>query len=200
MRHRCKAGSHLVPVTVGLILVMRSIASAQTPDPAPSSAQNRLVWTLDFAREVQGRTLIVTTIDGQEHRGVFKVDPSALVAAGSTPGVQLPFDHIARIEVMKPNRHPVILGTVAGLGIGIWIAVDWYDHSSCDAVVDQGCGTGVGYAVLSTAAGIAGGAVLKHVLGKPTVIFDASGQSKTVALAPILTPTRRGVVFSLTWR
>ena len=43
------------------------------------------------------------------------------------------------------------------------------------------------------------GAILNHV-GHGDVIFDASKRPPTMAFAPILSPTRKGMAFSMTWR
>jgi hypothetical protein len=184
-------------LSIASTLLISSIAAAQTPPTPVAGSPTGLVWSVDFAQRVTGRHLIITTMSGQRFEGTVMVSPTGLETAGKA-GSSVPFGQIARIE--KPTyrmRAGAWLGAAAGAGLGIGVACanDRYCGEEggwfAGALVFGGIGAGVG-------AGI--GAALNHAHRNDDIVYDTYRRTTTVAVAPILSATRKGVAVRVTWK
>ena len=179
---------------------------------APAWAQITALGTDAFAHKVKGKEVWITTSDGQRHRGVIKdFSPTAIVMSAApvytwnpnhvlvttrADGPEFAFDHVVRIdEVSHRLRNGIVTGAI--IGTALWLP----------AAVLYGCGEGdgvvcAGWFAADVGAGVAVGAAIGKLMNRNPnrdLLYD-SGRRTTVAVAPILSPTRKGVAFSMTWR
>lgn len=178
-----------------VVVALASPAVAQTPAATPTTqAPTVLLGTPAFAQLVNGTTVHVTTADGAQRQGRV----TSLTATGmSVDNRPVLFSQITRVDKVS---HRVRNFTLAGLATGVLIGSAAYASTDCEAPVDQGCGQIFGYAAIGTVAGVAVGAILNHTLRDRDVIYDGKRRTTTVGFAPIVSPTRKGVAFSMTWR
>jgi hypothetical protein len=91
-----------------------------------------------------------------------------------------------------------LIGLAAGAGLGFaamaGICADEYCYPS-DYFLVPGF-----YGGLGAAAGVGIGALLNAGHRSSDVLYDARRSTRTVSVAPILSPTRKGMAFSMTWR
>ncbi len=188
-------------LSIALAVFAPSVAAAQTPVvsvPTAGSALAPLLTVPAFARLAQGKNVWITTSDGVRQKGlVTTLSPTGLTL-GSGSGTPIPFGQIVKVqEVTHRIRNGVLIGLAAGEAVGLLL---W--TAECDGDCSQGeilalsslfAGMGAG-----TGAGI--GALVHAINRNGDVIYDVKRQTTTVALAPILSPTRKGVAFSMTWR
>jgi hypothetical protein len=184
---------------VAFTLLGSSIAAAQTPAASQGTApRSGLVWSVDFAQRVTGRHLIITTIDGRQYEGTINVTSTGLETSGRS-AVSVPFDHVSRLE--KPTyrmRQGAWIGAAAGAATGMIAACfsDDYCQEEPEWIFAMGAlwggiGAGVG-------AGI--GAALNHAHRNADIVWDSYRRTTTVAVAPMLSPTRKGVMVRVAWR
>ena len=161
---------------------------------SPASAQSAFLGAT-FAQAVHGREVWITTSDGSRLKArVVAVAPTGLRVTGTSgQGRALRFEEIARLqEVSHRLRTHMIVGLSVGTGIGLLGA------TACEG----GCGA----AVLATYAGVGLGiGALNGAIGNAAnrdndLIYDAGLRTTTLAIAPVLSPTRKGVAFTMTWR
>jgi hypothetical protein len=188
-----------VVLSVALFAWAPPVAVAQTPT-AGAPAQTVLLGTPEFARLIQGKKVRITTLEGKRVDGVFAVVPAGLLvgptarAGRQTPGTMVPFDQIARVERVSSPHRGLRNGLLIGLGVGGGLAL--LGESLCEgecrgSVLLAASGAGVG-------AGI--GALVDALSRTDNVIYDAGRRTTTMALSPILSPKRKGLTFSITWR
>jgi hypothetical protein len=103
------------------------------------------------------------------------------------------FDQIVKVQQATHRvRRGALVGLVSGLAIGTFAA----NAQDSDDVTASSIGV---FAGVGAAAGASIGA-LRNVLNRQRdVIYDSRRGTMTV-LAPILSPTRKGLAFSMTWR
>ena len=149
---------------------------------------------------VKGRKVIVTTADGRQYTGVFTFSPTTLDGTGDTTGLKVPFTDIVRIE--KPTyrmRKLALGGLAAGAAIGIiaTCAADQYCNEEPYWLLNGMIWGGIG-----AAAGGIIGAALNKAHRNDDILYDnhRPAKTKTMSLGPILSPTRKGLAFSMTWR
>jgi len=177
-------------------LLASSIAAAQTP-PAPPAAtsQTGLVWSVEFAQRVTGRHLIITTSDGRIYEGTVTVSPTGLETTGRT-NAAVPFNQIVRIE--KPTyrvRLGIVWGAVAGATTGLITACTVETHCGDEAFL-----LGLAFGGLGTGVGAAIGGALNRSHRNDDILYDSNRRTTTVAIAPILSPARKGVAVRVSWR
>lgn len=177
-----------------------SVAAAQTPQvpPAAASAQQSFLTTPAFAQLVNGKSIVVVTREGREYEGHFTVSGQKLVMTGSKIVTTVPFDEIARVEKSTFRiRFHSLIGAGIGAAVGARFAWDVCE-GPCRAsdefwlvAIGAGIGSGIGAYV---------GAQSNARNHQDDIIYDIGRHIKTVAIAPILSPTRKGFAFSMTWR
>jgi len=183
-------------LSLAIGLIASSIAAAQTPPASPNAgAGNELVWSAAFAQSVTGRHLIITTKDGLRYEGVINVSRTALE---TSKGAAVPFGQIGRIE--KPTyrmRKGAWLGAAAGVAIGMGTACVIWD---CSEGPEGILALGAVYGGIGAGAGAAIGAALNHARRNDDILYDYYRRTTTIAVAPIVSPTRKGVAMKVTWR
>jgi hypothetical protein len=177
------------------LVALASTASAQTAAPGTATAESPVLpGTPAFAQLVNGQTVRVTTVDGAERQGRV----TSLTSTGmSVDGRPVLFSQITRVGKVS---HRVRTLALVGLGVGLGIGAGVYSSTDCEAPVDQGCGQIFGYAAMGVVAGAVGGAIMNHTLRDHDAIYIAAKPKTTVAFAPIVSATRKGVAFTMTWR
>lgn len=179
------------PVMMIAIIAVLIAVSAAAQIPAgnpPAQSKAVLLGSEAFAKLVEGKKMLVTTKDGVRNEGfITSLSSTSLVVDGAT----VPFTQVTKVERVTHRIRAAVGGFVAGFAAGLLI-----NFTACDD--DDGCPAVIGaLAVGGAAAGIGLGALAYH--GFHDVVYD-SRKRTTVAIAPIVTPTRKGVTFSMTWR
>ena len=174
--------TRLAVVSVTLVALSAVNVAAQA---APASGPAR-PGTPEFARIVSGRTVMVTTVDGKQYKGSFT--PSGLFA---DPHTRVPSSDIVRVErVTHSVGKGLAIGLISGVAIG---GLTMY--LSCE----DNCNP-TGFWV-PTLVGAGLGAAFGAAHQKSDVLYDAKRPTtRTMSVAPILSKTRKGAMFSMTWR
>ena len=153
---------------------------------AITPAQYRLLRSQAFADQVEGKNVRITLAGGVRFSGRVKsVQSTALVVNGTS----VPFGQIAKVEkASHGTRNGLLIGLGVGMGLGLlagFNAAEEPEELYGFLAVLGGLGAGIG----------AGYGSMRH--GE---VFYEAPRRTTIALAPIVTPTRKGVAFSMSWR
>ena len=173
-------------------------ASAQTPTPAQSTvtgAQSAFLGAA-FATVVNGREVWITTSNGSRLKArVAGVAPAGLtVTPASGQGQTIRYDDITRIQKVSHRlRTGVIVGLSVGAGFGA-LGAGLCDEGACAAAL---IGT---YAAIGTGIGALAGAIRNSVNRDDDLVYVAGTRTTTLAMTPIVSRTRKGVAFSVSWR
>jgi hypothetical protein len=167
-----------------------SLRSVTTPS-SPSSSR---LDTAAFAERVEGKDVWITTADGAKRRGeIAVVNGNGLILTGPQHA-SLPFDQIGRIvEVSHRIRNGMVNGVAAGMSIGLLncVANTSYEDSDCGASFWGLSGVGLGAGALV--------GVLMNQNKDRDLLYDSRRKTTTLSFAPILSPTRKGMAFTMTW-
>ena len=188
---RLEIWSRTTALSAAMLVLMSLPAAAQSLEPAGGAPQT-VLGTPAFAGLKLGTSVIVTRKDGTSQKGTVKaISTAGLTIAGHGFAGLLPIEQIA---IVKKPSHRIRNGTLVGLGAGVAAGVVACGDDGCEPLFPLiGIGIGVG-------AGATVGAVLNHLLRDKDVIYDARRPTTTMTFAPILSPTRKGVVLAMTWR
>jgi len=188
-------------LSIGLTLLVSTLATAQTATTPGAGATAPGATVADiplFARQLAGKNVWITA-DGARREGrVTSLTPAGLVMVEHGAPTTIPYTQIVRVEKSTHHlRNGALIGFAAGAGLGV-VAGIWLCEGDC---------AGWEYPVLAAyygglgaAAGVGIGAIVRAATKHGDVIYDARRTTTTVSLAPILSPTRKGVAFSMTWR
>jgi hypothetical protein len=151
-----------------------------------------------FARQLAGKNVWITA-DGARVRGmVTSLSATGLVLVEDGAPTTIPYTKIVRVEKSSHRlRNGAWIGFAAGAGLAIplGIAACDGDCAGWEFLLFSGY-----YGGLGAAAGVGIGAIVNASKKSGDVIYDARRSTTTVSLAPILSPTRKGLAFSMTWR
>lgn len=183
-----------VAVISAVIVVLASPAAAQATASSPSApAIAVLPTTPAFAQRVDGKTVRITTTDGVRRKVRVLSHTSTEMVVGD--GAPVPSERIAMVEKVSHRvRNSTLIGLAIGVATGAAFTIACGDSGECDpgpVLALGGIGAGIGAAV---------GGVRYLFRGDRDVIHDARKRTPTMSFAPILSPTRKGVAFSMTWR
>lgn len=198
-------------LSVAITVLASSGAAAQTTGTAPpvgETAQTTFLSTPEFARLVQGKTVWITTSDGTRRKSqVVALSKTSITVAENTVITlaentvnTVAFDQIVKVEqVTNKPRNRVIKGALIGFGSGfggmaLLLASCWDDEC------EPNLGPAFAFGALGAGIGAAIGALVNLGHANEDVLYDARSRTKTLALVPILSPTRKGLAFSMTWR
>ena len=203
LTHPFVSRPRVAALCAALTLFTSSFAAAQAPasgstPPTGVSTQAAAPGTPAFARLVEGKEIIVTVADGREYEGVFTISGSALTSRNQKGLTTLAFDQIVRVKKASYRvRNHSLIGLVTGASVGSIVFL-----SACDGcgggpywLIFAGYGGGIGAGI---GAGVGG--ILNAINRHNDVIYDSNRRTTTMTLAPILSPTRKGIVFSMSWR
>ena len=187
-------------LSVAVTLFAASIAVAQTREPTyPTGAatQAAVGGVPTFASQLQGKNVWITA-DGARVRGrVTSLSPTGLVLVEDGAPTTIPYAKIVRVEKSSHRlRNGTLIGLVAGaaVGLGAVAGCGWEDCEE-GIIILPAFFTGIG-----AAAGVGFGAIVNAAQKSGDVLYDARRRTTTMALSPILSPTRKGLAFSMTWR
>ena len=193
--------SHVAVLSLGLTVLASPIASAQTaaPDTATGAAsRSASVGIPAFARQALGKNVWITA-DGARLRGqVTSLSDAGLVVDEDGAPTTIAYDTIVRIEKSSHRlRNGTLIGMAAGAGFAFTVLA-----TACDGACSTGewIGLPAYWAGLGAAAGVGIGALVHAVKKGGDVIYDTRRTTTTISLAPILSPTRKGAAFSMSWR
>jgi len=164
------------------------------PAPATPASSSRL-GTAAFAGEVEGKDVWITTVDGTKRRGEIAVVTANHVVLTGRQHASLPADQIATIvEVSHRIRNGMVNGLAGGMSVGLlnYFATSCYEDSDCGAAFWGYTGLGVGAGALIGA--------LMNTNKDRDLLYDTGRKTTTLSFAPILSPTRKGMAFTMTWR
>ncbi len=199
MTHHFRSLPPIAAVVAVLALFAPSLSIAQTATANPAAgtaAQAGLLSTSAFARLIEGKQVIVTTVDGLQYVGILTVSGNALVASGSKLNTTIPFDQVARVQKDSFRiRHDWMIGLGVGAAVGVAVRVAEGEGGVVGILLLIGNYGGIGAAI---GAGVGG--ILNKIHSGDDVIYDSRRRTTTMALAPIVSPTRKGVAFTMTWR
>jgi hypothetical protein len=189
-------------LSLGIMVLAPSMASAQPAAPAAATvtvnppASGGIPM---FARQLAGKNVWITA-DGARLRGVVtSVSDTSLVVLENGAPTTIQYDKIVRVEKSTHRlRNGTLIGLASGAGLGFAMMA-----GLCG---DEYCGPGDWVAVplfyggLGAAAGVGIGAMVHVARRGGDVLYDVRRHTTTMSLAPILSPTRQGMAFSMTWR
>ena len=177
------------------LVALAAPAAAQTaPTGAATSAVRVSPGSPAFAELVNGTTVRVTTADGARRQGRVTSLTTTGMSVDNRPVL---FSEITRVDKVS---HRVRNLALLGLGFGLAIGTGVYASTDCEAPVDQGCGQIFGYAAIGLVAGGVGGAIVNQTLRGHDAIYVASRPKTTMAFSPMVSSTRKGIAFRMTWR
>lgn len=174
-------------LSMGIAALAAAPAAAQTPTPVPSV-------TAMLAKAI-GKTVRVTTVDGKEQKGRLSLVTPPNIALDGKP---VSLEQVSKVETVKPW---ILKSALIGIGSGAAAAVT--AGVVCEAFVDpmpgyDNCWSDA--AIYGALAGGAGFAVTALVLHRPgDLLYSASKSKTTFAIAPIVSPTRKGIAVRVSW-
>ena len=194
MTRTLEALSGTLVLSMGITVATSSLAAAQTPTTPSISAE-----APSFARAIQGQNVWISA-DGARVRGrVTSLSPASLVLVEDGVATTIPYKSIVRVEKSNHRlRNGTLIGLASGLGLGL--------VGSAAVCLEGGCAAGeiIGvtafYGGLGAAAGVGIGAIVHAAKKGGDVLYDSRRSTTTISFAPILSPTRKGMAFSVTWR
>ena len=184
-----------------VILLLSVIGLAASPAAAQSAGvtydQPSYLSTPKFASLINGKSIVVITKDGRDYEGFFTVSGTSLVMARELSTTVVPFSQISRVQksTYRIRQHSLI-----GLGVGALIGT-LIGTTACDGFCGEAAGP---LMVLGGGIGAGIGAGVGVSMNKShfwrDMLYDAGTQPRTIAVAPIVSSTRKGVNIVLTWR
>jgi hypothetical protein len=185
-------------LSIAISALASSVALAQAPSsPVGGTAQAGPGVVPIWASQLEGKNVRVTA-DGVRRRGrVTSASPSGLVLIEDDAPTTIPFNQIMRVEKTPHRlRNGTLIGLAAGAGLGMLMAKECgFGEGDGECIVWLPIFAGIG-----AGAGVGLGAIFNSANKGGDVLYDARRSSRTMTLAPILSPTRKGVAFSMTWR
>jgi hypothetical protein len=193
-------------LSVAITVLASSIAAAQTPVgsvPTGGVTQSTPVGVPDVLARMEGKNVWITA-EGVRRRGVVtSLSTTDMVLMEDGVATTIPFGQIVRIEKATHRlRKGTLIGLVSGVGAGaVLLAVlgcaddGFVGCSPADYVSGSLFSGGIG-----AGAGLGSGALANWAKRNSDVLYDARRRTTTIALVPILSPTRQGMAFSMAWR
>jgi hypothetical protein len=189
-------------LSIVLTLLASTIVEAQaaTRAGATEAAVQALPASVPaFARGLLNKNVWISA-DGARVRGrVTSLQDTDLVLAEGSALATIPYSHIVRVEKSTRRiRNGALIGIAAGVGLVLAaVATD-----GCVNCADEALWVGVGmlfYGGIGGGVGVLVGAIANEAKKDTDVIYD-SRRATTMKLSPLISPTRQGVAFSISWR
>jgi hypothetical protein len=152
--------------------------------------------------QVRGQQAWITTADGgREKAYVVSLAPSGVTIADTARTTrEIAFDRVVKVETVTHwRRNRLIRGGVIGFSAGfgstaLLLATCWDDEC------EPSLAPAVGFGALGAGIGVGIGALMNLHGHASDVVYDARRATRTFTVAPILSPSRKGVAASITWR
>jgi hypothetical protein len=191
--------SRAAVLSIGLTLLGSSIASAQTPAAAPSNGSAGTSAAIPvFAQQLAGKNVWITAEGARVSGRVMKLSPTSLVLVEDGAPTTIAYDKIVRVEKSTHRlKKGAWIGFASGAALAIPVAISLCDG---DCAGWEPVLFSAYYGGLGAAAGVGIGAIVNAAKKNGDVLYDARRKTTTMTLAPILSPTRKGMAFSMTWR
>lgn len=200
MRHNFVTLPQAAALSIAITLLGSMTAAAQTATPGGSPIQTTPTSVPTFAQQLAGRTVWITA-DGARLRGVVtSLNATSLVLVEDGAPTTIPYSKIVRVERSSHRlRNGTLIGLASGAGLGLAVGAAFCGG---DEYCDPGTIVALSafYGGLGAAAGVGVGAIVNASKKSGDVIYDARRGTTTMSLAPILSPTRKGMAFRMTWR
>jgi len=185
---------------LALIGLAASPAAAQfmPPRPAPPRQPPVDIASPTFAKLITGKSIVVLTKDGRDYEGVFTISGDSLVMSNALLQTTVPFDQVARVSksTFRIKKHSLI-----GLSVGAVLG-GLFAREACEG----GCHARDGLIMVGLAAASGAGiGAMNGARGNAfnyyrDIIYDAGMRTRTLAVAPVVSRARKGVVFVMAWR
>jgi len=187
-------------VVTAVVLSIASPAAAQAPGSSPSteaSVRSASPAAPPFAALLSGKQVTIWTAEGAEHQGMFSVSDTGLVGIGRNARVSVPFDQVVKVRtVTHRTRYGALIGLAAGVALGALVPAP----ANCSQPNCQGASFMVLYGGIGAGIGAALGGAVTAASRDLDVLYDARRGTKSMTVAPILSPSRKGVALRMTWR
>ena len=187
-------------VSVVVLSIASPDAAAQAPGSSPSaeaSGRSVAAGIPAFAHLLSGKKVTIWTAEGAEHQGVFSVSETGLVGVGRNAGVSVPFDQVVKVRtVTHRTRYGALVGLAAGVALGALVP----SPANCSQTHCQDASFMVLYGGIGAGIGAALGGAVTAASRDLDVLYDARRGATSMTIAPILSPSRKGVALKVTWR
>jgi hypothetical protein len=191
--------SRALLLSIGVTTLTTSIAAAQALAPGNATAPSTTAVP-SFAQAIKGQDVWISA-DGTRVRGrVTSIGATSLVLVEDGLATTISYKSIVRVEKSTHRlRKGTLIGLVSGAGLGLVVGAAYCGGDEwCDSWTVAGL-TGY-YAGLGAAAGVGIGAIVHAAKKSGDVLYDVRRSTTTMSFAPILSPTKKGMAFSMTWR
>ena len=175
-------------------------AAAQTPGSSPSvdgPTRPAAPGIPAYALQIPGKKVMVRTLDGSVHHGIFAVSDIGLVGSSRNAAVSVPFDQVVTVRnVTHRTRYGALIGLAAGIALGAVVPAP----ANCGQTNCQGGAFMALYGGIGAGIGAALGGAVTAASGDLDLLYDARPGTKSLTIAPILSPSRKGAAFKIAWR
>lgn len=188
-------------LSIAITVLAPSAAAAQTPTAGPIAPATQSTPAVpSFARLLEGKDVWITKADGFRRRGVVSsLSPDGMVLTGGGSATTILYDQIVKVEKTSNRlRNGTLIGLASGAGFGLVLGAVFCAEDGCEPMVYPAL-AGL-YGGMGAAAGVGIGALVNALNRNGDVLYTARPRTTTIAFSPILSPTRKGVAFSMTWR
>ena len=141
----------------------------------------------------------ITTANGARLKGrVVSVTATGLTWSRE-PSKPVTFGQIVKVELVSHRvRNGVLIGLGVGAGLQVLLTVaSVYPDESC--LMPTFMCTG-GVALIGVGAGTAAGIALNANRGDQDVIYDAKRRTISTRVEPVVSPTRKSLAVTISWR
>ena len=161
--------------------------------PSPAAAQ------IDPAVAAVGQNVRVSLLNGGRETGrLLSLSATEVVIRTRGSEVRLPLDRVRSVtKVPDPIRDGALWGAAIGAVAGLQIL-------KCEPGVNDDCPSPHSWWYLDAPLGAGVGAIVGALIdrsrvAKDSVVYRAPAKSSQFLIAPVITPTRRGVTLALRW-
>jgi hypothetical protein len=146
---------------------------------------------------IPGKKIMIWTADGTRHQGVFAVSETSLLGRDGNAGVSVPFDEVVKVrKVTHRTRYGALIGFAAGVALGTLVPAP----ANCGQTNCEGAGFVALYGGIGAGIGAALGGAVTAASRDLDVLYDKRRSARSITIAPILSPARKGVALKIAWR
>jgi len=173
-------------LAIALVVLAPVVAAAQVPAAGLS---------LPKIAASSGKTVRVTDANGSQRSGrLVSLTESAVVIRSGGEDVSIPTANVRKVERTTHNvLYGLAIGGVAGFMYGWGITESDGSGSSREAA------GGAIVGAIGAAAGAGVGALIDRLRRGSHLVYAPAQRTKTVAVLPLVGPSRRGVAIAVRW-